>query len=153
MFDFLQKHKENIAVGVGSGLVTAVIVAAIGKLSELPPISVPVWVLGLVMAFPIAVWVMRIRSKSIVNVVGKAFGVERVYVDGKNFINCKFQGAELAYTGRSVFGLERCELSGPHFKAQGPAANTLSQLNLLYQDPSMRPLVDGTIEQLKNIKE
>lgn len=153
MNDFLRRNQENIAVSIGSGLLTTAIIAGVAWAAKLPPIPVPAWLLGFVVAVPVSAWVYRYYTEKPKNIVGKKYGVERVYVDGINFINCEFRGTELVFQGKTGYGMERCHFFGPHFTAEGPAANTLSQLGLLYQDESFRPIVEATIKQIKTIRE
>ena len=150
MGDFLTKHRESLVVGTLASIAAAGITGLISILSALPPVEVPTWVLGAAAAFP-AVWLyLRRPGREHTVIVGKKYGIERVYVTGRHFVNCEFRGSELVFDGKRGFSLQGCGFSSPHFTAEGPAANTLSVLAAMYREPGFRRYIDGTIEQIRS---
>ncbi|MGD6796620.1 toll/interleukin-1 receptor domain-containing protein [Metabacillus indicus] len=79
---------------------------------------------------------------------GKTFGVEQVYLDGNNFVNCIFEGSELVYKGEYGFGLESCKFRGiPRIKFADFAGTTLNVLKTFYNaGPEFREIILKTFE-------
>lgn len=56
---------------------------------------------------------------------GRAFGEERIVLDGAHFVDCSFAGTTFVYFGGKIPELENCRLQGVVFTLEGPAKNTL----------------------------
>jgi len=90
------------------------------------------------------------RPKRIRTIKGETFGVQRILVDGKRFVNCKFRKTELVYRGEAGVSLENCSfipIGGIAF--EGPAASTVKTLKSLYAVPQFRPFVENTFKAIK----
>ncbi len=92
------------------------------------------------------------RPKELQIIKGESFGVQRIFVDGKRFVNCTFGKTELVYRGEADVGIENCSFKDPGFTLtfDGPANFTINTLTNLYADPGFRPRIENT---LKNIRE
>jgi len=66
-------------------------------------ITLPVYaylIILFVVALAIIFWpAIKNRPKGLQTIKGESFGVQRIFVDGKRFVNCKFSKTELVYTG------------------------------------------------------
>jgi len=60
--------------------------------------------------------------------VRRAFGAEIVDLDGAEFLECKFRGTTLRYSGGEVPRIIGCSFSEARFAVDGPAARTLALL-------------------------
>jgi len=87
--------------------------------------------------------------KELESIEGKSFGVQQIVVDGKKFERCYFNGTELIIDGKAGFALINCEFSNTKFTFGRFASNALNALTMMYQDPSFRPLVEKTIENIR----
>jgi hypothetical protein len=102
--------------------------------------------IGLIAAY----FVVQSYSNKTKNIANKNYGVERVIVDGKHFVNCTFNGTELVFTGKRGFSLTK-----NHFKTQprisfdGNAALTINELIAMYSDDAFRPIIEITFENIK----
>jgi hypothetical protein len=77
--------------------------------------------------------------------------VQRILVDGKRFVNCKFRNTELVFRGEAGVSIEGCSFMGKiGLTFGGPAATTIKILKSLYAEPEFRPFIENTF---KNIKE
>lgn len=63
--------------------------------------------------------------------VQRAFGSEIVHLDGAEFLECKFRGTTLRYSGGEVPRIIGCSFSEAHFAVDGPAARTLALLKAM----------------------
>lgn len=119
-------------------------------------ITLPVYVyliILFVVFLAIIFWpAIKNRPKPLRTIKGASFGVQRIVVDGKRFVNCTFRKTELVFRGEAGVGFEGCSLTNPGFTFDGPAANTAKILKLLYTIPEMRPLIENTFEAIKKGK-
>lgn len=63
--------------------------------------------------------------------VRRSFGAEIVDLDGVEFIECKFRGTTLRYSGGEVPRIIGCSFSEARFAVDGPAARTLALLKAM----------------------
>lgn len=119
-------------------------------------VTLPVWlilsiifVIFLVVIFKPALADRTARLKTI---KGVSFGVQRVLLDGKRFVNCTFDRSELFYRGEAGCELKNNTLKDVHITFGGPAGRTLSSLANMYRVPSLRPLIDNTFSRIKEDK-
>lgn len=119
----------------------------------LKKITVPVYTY-LVILFLIALvaifWpAVEDRPKKLLIIEGASFGVQRIIVDGKRFVNCKFRKTELVFRGEASSSIEGCTFIKPGFTFDGPAATTVRILKSLYAIPQLRPLIENTFKAIK----
>ncbi|WP_243555996.1 toll/interleukin-1 receptor domain-containing protein [Priestia megaterium] len=66
---------------------------------------------------------------------GQSFGVQQVFLDGKRFVNCTFDGSELVYKGEKAFSLESNRFETfPRIAFYGHAGITLNALKAMQKD-------------------
>jgi len=93
------------------------------------------------------------RPKELQTIKGESFGVQRIFIDGKRFVNCKFRGTELVFKGEAGVGLEGCGFfENYRLTFGGPAEMTLNMLKSLYAVPEFRPRIEGTFKAIKEGK-
>lgn len=89
------------------------------------------------------------RPKPLRTIKGESFGVQRIVVDGKRFVNCKFTKTELVFRGEDGVEFKGCSMIDPGFTFSGPAATTGKILKSLYAIPELRPLIENTFNAIK----
>lgn len=87
--------------------------------------------------------------KELDTIEGKRFGVQQIVVDGKKFERCRFDGSEVIFNGKAGFALVGCEFYGPKFTFGSYAANAVNALTMMYKDPSFKPIVEQTIQNIR----
>ena len=103
-----------------------------------------------VVALAIIFWpAIKDRPKRLQIIKGESFGVQRIFVDGKHFVNCKFRKTELVFRGESSSRIENCSFINPGFTFDGPAAATINTLKALYAVPELRPLIENTFKAIR----
>jgi hypothetical protein len=119
-------------------------------------VTVPVWLLILVLIIGCLFAVQFVGRQSGDTVVkeleaieGKRFGVQQIVVDGKKFERCKFDGSEIIFNGKAGFSLIGCQFKSPRITFASYASNTVNALTLMYKDPSFKPIVEQTIENIR----
>ena len=120
-------------------------------------ITLPVYVLIIlfvVVALAIRFWpATKERPKELQTIKGESFGVQRIFIDGKRFVNCQFRGTELVFKGEAGVGLEGCGFfENYRLTFGGPAQMTLNMLKSLYAVPEFRPRIEGTFKAIKEGK-
>ncbi len=116
-------------------------------------ITLPVYVL--IILFVVVALAIRFlpatkdHPKRLKTIKGESFGVQRIVVDGKRFVNCKFRKTELVFRGEAGVGFEGCSFTNPGFTFAGPAANTAKILKFLYAIPELRPLIENTFKAIR----
>jgi hypothetical protein len=122
----------------------------------LKKVTVPVYAY-LVVLFSIALasifWpAIENVPKGLATIKGESFGVQRIFVDGKRFVNCKFTKTELVYRGEAGTSLEDCTFEKIGITFEGAAASTVKALTGLYADRRFRPLIENTLNAIKEGK-
>lgn len=119
--------------------------------------EVPVWlIVFLMVAFAVLLVLANGRSLKVKPflefevVDGKEFGVQRVVLDGRKFVSCKFVGSELVYRGDSPFGLMSCNLDRTFLTFEGGAGNAVAALAMLSNDPGMRELSNAIMQAISS---
>ena len=92
------------------------------------------------------------RPKKLRTIEGESFGVQRVIVDGKHFVNCTFRKSELLFRGEASSTMENCILIKPNLTFDGPAATTIRILRSLYKVPQLQPFIENTFKAIKEDK-
>src|SRR5579883_66592 len=93
---------------------------------------------------------VAIHGPAIVN--GVDFKNETVTLDGKLFRNCNFDGScVIVFRGTQATGFAHCKFSPQcQWRFDGPALLTMDFLRAPYSDPAFRPLVDATLNSIKD---
>ena len=116
-------------------------------------ITLPVYaylIIFFVVALAIIFWpAIKNRPKGLQTIKGESFGVQRIFVDGKHFVNCKFRKTELVYKGEGGCRMDNCSFINPGFTFDGPAAATISTLKSMYAAPELRPLIENTFTAIR----
>jgi hypothetical protein len=119
-------------------------------------ITLPVYVyliILFVVALAIIFWpAIKDRPKQLQTIKGESFGVQRIVVDGKRFVNCNFRKTELVFRGEAGSGIEGCSLTNVGLTFDGPAATTVKILKSLYAEPNFRPFIENTFKAIKEGK-
>jgi len=116
-------------------------------------ITLPVYVL--IILFVVVVLAIRFLPatkdlpKGLTTIKGESFGVQRIFVDGKRFVNCKFRKTELAYKGEGGCRMVNCSLENIGFTFDGPAAATMKTLTGMYAIPALRPFIENTFKAIR----
>lgn len=114
-------------------------------------ISIPVWMVFIIMILgSILLTIKRDfikKTKGLETVEGQYFGIQQVYLDGKRFVNCKFDGSELIFKGEQGFSLEKNKfLSPPRFTFSHYAAETLTVIKALNKSPEFKEVIKITLD-------
>ncbi len=119
-------------------------------------VTIPVYVYLIILFFigsAIIYWpAIENRPRPLRTIEGESFGVQRIIVDGKKFINCKFNKTELVFKGESDLSIVGCSLTNVSYTFSGPAERTLKILKTLYKTPEFRPMIDNTFEAIRKDK-
>jgi len=119
-------------------------------------ITVPVYaylIILFLVAMAIIFWpAIEDRPKRLRTIEGESFGVQRILVDGKRFVNCKFRKTELVFRGEAGGSIEGCSFINTGFTFDGPAATTIKILKSLYAEPEFRPFIENTFKAIKEGK-
>jgi hypothetical protein len=86
--------------------------------------------------------------------VRRVFGADIVDIDGAEFIECRFRGTTLRYSGGELPRIIRCSFSDAHFAADGAAAKTVAFLKAMASTDSglqdvVRETFAGCLRQLR----
>jgi hypothetical protein len=148
--EIFMEHKVEWVIGIVCTFLPVILGELIKRTSKIPDITIPFWLLCLFIGLIAAYSVIHVYSNKTKDVANKSYGVERVVIDGKHFVNCTFDGTELVFTGKRGFSL-----SGNHFKTNprisfdGNAALTISELIAMYSDDVFRPIIEATFDNIK----
>lgn len=78
---------------------------------------------------------------------GSNFRNTRVQLDNINYVNCSFDGCAVVYSGGGPIGLNSCNFTNCRWEFDGPAANTLKFLTLMYK---VQPeLIESVFESVR----
>lgn len=146
--DFLKDNQKEIIIGIVTGLIVAAILWLIEKSQNISPIQVPFWVVIGIFIIPLAIFLVSRKSKKLKKVANENFGVERVFIDGKHFTDCKFDGTELVFKALEKVNMGHCQLSNSRFKFEGAASLTMELLTAFYGDPGLRPIAKAAIDNI-----
>jgi len=80
---------------------------------------------------------------------GENFGYQQVRVDGKEFINCKFDQTQIVYSAEQPFNLHGNTFKGLSFVFDGAAFATIEFLTEFYKIPEVRPSIEATLDNIK----
>lgn len=146
--EFLKNNQKEIIIGIVSGLIVGLIMWLISKAQSLPSIEIPFWVVVAVITIPVASLIASIKPKKLKKIANDEFGVERVFMDGKHFTDCKFDGSELIFKGNLATSLGHCQLTRTRVKFEGAAALTMELLTAFYSDPGLRFIAESALNDV-----
>jgi hypothetical protein len=148
--DIFTKHKIEWLIGITCAFLPGILGWFINKTSNIPDIVIPFWLLCILFSIPLAWLVVKIYQQKEKSVPNKSFGVEREFIDGKHYTNCKFDGTELIFKGEKNFRLSHNKFkSPPRITFSGYASNTINQMIAMYSDPSFRPIIEQTFDNIR----
>ena len=127
----------------------AILGEIIKRTAKIPDITIPFWLLCLLIGLIPAYFAITTYSNKTKDIANKSFGVERVVIDGKHFVNCDFDGTELVFTGKKGAGLSANRMKNIRVKFENNAALTVDALIAMYTDEGFRPIIDTTLENIK----
>ncbi|MEO6340657.1 MAG: hypothetical protein ABIO39_11495 [Caulobacteraceae bacterium] len=78
---------------------------------------------------------------------GLSYNHQTVVLDGENFSNCEFAACRLVYSGGEPPKLESCRFTDCEWKFEGPAADTLASLKLMWS-VGAKPAVQSLIKEI-----
>lgn len=83
--------------------------------------------------------------------IASQFIDESIKLDGNHFENCTFTNCEIVFKGTSVFNLVGCRFNHCRWKFEGPAANTMNFLKIMYKEMGEfgKQMVEATFENIK----
>ena len=96
--------------------------------------------------------VIEDQPKELQVIKGETFGTQRIKIDGKRFVRCKFVGTEFLYMGEEDVGLEYNDYENIKIVFGGSANKTLLSLTHLYAMPEFRQTIENTFEAIKTGK-
>lgn len=89
-------------------------------------------------------------STELETIEGKSFGVERVYIDGKRFVNCTFDGSELVFEGKSAFALEKNHFKvPPRIAFEANAGITANVMTTLYNTAEFKIYIEQLFQNTR----
>lgn len=149
----LQKHPAIVFAMFSLSLISAILTIVLGWtqfydsfLSK--ELYIPVWVLVLSLLIIVIIYMFRdtsIPTQELETIEGKDFGVQQIELDGKNFVNCTFDGSELVFRGKAGFSLQKNHFNTPpRIAFHDHAGITLAVIKSLQGDPIFKPTIDKT---------
>lgn len=144
------EHKMEWLIGIVCAFLPAILSKFIFFTSSVPDVSVPFWLLIILACAPFGYLAAGIYGRKVKDISNRSFGVERVNICGKHFVNCEFDGTELIYDASAPTSMSHCKLSSMRISFTGSASDTVGYLTALYSDPAFRPIVEKTFENIKS---
>lgn len=68
------------------------------------------------------------------------FNHETVTLDGESFHACEFRDCRMVYSGGELPDFQKCRFDGCDWKFEGPAADTLAHLKLIWSIGGKAPV-------------
>jgi hypothetical protein len=122
----------------------------------LKKITVPVYAYLIILFLVVLVIIfwpaIEDRPKRLRTIKGESFGIQRVYLDGKRFVNCTFDGTELVFRGEAGLDFSHNNLKDIRLTLDGSAARTVIFFMKLYTEPGFRPFIENIFEAIKGGK-
>ena len=138
------EHKIEWLIGLTCAFLPIILTRFISATSSIPDVTIPFWLVVLIITVPLGIFAARAYGKKIKTVANKTYGVEQVKICGKHFANCKFNGTELVFDGTAITSMDYCDLSNQRITFSGGASITVNYFIALYSDPAFRPIVEQT---------
>jgi hypothetical protein len=120
-------------------------------------VDISIWLLLLVIFVSVVVYIWRPQKSKVKAteeefevIEGQKFGIQQVNLDGRKFINCKFNGTELLFSGENGFHLHGNDLTNIPFSVANHAAQTIVILQSLYKEEGFRQIVEGFIKDIQS---
>jgi len=141
---------NQLMIGIIGSLIAAGIAYVIARLSLLSSVRVPIWVIAIFLSFLVFLGYFEYqrRDPNLATVYNKNFGVERIIVDGKEFVDCKFDRSELVFLGTKSFSMIRSKGTNVRFSFEGNSALTITVMQKIYADPGMRRYIEEVIKRI-----
>lgn len=79
---------------------------------------------------------------------GKHYKDQDIKLDGRNFENCTFDRCRLIYSGKGDVGFNGNSIGATQFVFEGVAANAVSFLQGIANDPNLAPLLADVFPNL-----
>lgn len=150
----LQQHPVIVLIMFILTVLSAIITIALGwetfyESFLAKEVKAPVWFIFILALVIFTGYILKqSRPKQpteLTTVEGKEFGVQQIEMDGKRFVNCRFDGSELVFRGKNGFGLEHNTFDNPpRISFQDHAAITLSVMKALNDDPNFSRYIQET---------
>lgn len=145
------EHKIEWLIGVICTFLPAILSQLVSLTEDIPDVKIPFWLLCIFISIPLGYLAAKQYNKKIKNIANKSFFVQREHVDGKHYANCTFDGTELVFMGISNFSLSgNTFITQPRISLDGYASTTINQLIIMYSDQTFRPIVDATLQNIRN---
>ncbi|WP_226571258.1 hypothetical protein [Mangrovibacter yixingensis] len=83
--------------------------------------------------------------------ISSVFENSVVELDGNHYEKCTFKDCIIVFKGLKTFNLINCNFSGCKWTFEGPAANTVNFLKMMYKEMGEfgKNMVDATFENIK----
>ena len=152
----LKNHPLIIVVMFILSVLSAVITIVLGwtafyKTILSQEIRLPVWFLLLILFTFAIIYIFRPQKsrkvQELETIEGAKYGVQRVEIDGKRFVNCEFEGSELIFHGEKSFDLEKNTFKpSPRISFVDYAGTTLMVMKGLHKDPTFRKIIEASFK-------
>lgn len=144
--DIITENFSNIISSIVGGIITAILMLIISRMRTWTPLQVPIWVITLVVAIPVIYFVASIYKPTFSEgIVNQVFTKQRIVLDGKEFVRCKFDRCTLIFKGQSAFEFDQCTFIAPEIIFESYAGNTIAQLQKLLSDSTFQPAIQNLI--------
>jgi len=154
MSEFLPSIKD-ITIALIITIIVAICQGVYSRIKKKPAFNIPGWIVAITLCYTVCLTIFVVKifffeSNEVNTITNKSFGVEKVSLDGNDFVNCQFDGTELLYKGEHKFGLQNCHMNSIRLLFAGHAGNTVTTLKDLYKDPAFKPLVEIMFQNIKS---
>jgi len=144
--DFITEYSSNIISSIIGGFITAILMLIISRMRAWTPLQVPIWVITLVVAIPVIYFVASMYKPSFPEAIAnQIFTKQRIVLDGKQFVRCKFDRCTLIFKGQFPFGFDQCTFITPQIIFESYAGNTVAQLQKMWSDSLFQPTIQNLI--------
>lgn len=79
----------------------------------------------------------------------QVFQSKTIFLDGQDFVRCRFEGCRIEFAGVIGGHLEECTFAGCTWELTGPAATTISFLTGLYSQGAKK-LIEATFDKIRS---
>jgi len=80
----------------------------------------------------------------------EAYEGKIIFIDGKSFINCKFNHSKLIFLGAKPYSMMGCSLKNCDFLFGEYAQLFIEQMHELYQDPGMKEQAEIVFDAIRH---
>ena len=144
--EIITENFSNIISSIVGGIITAILMLIISRMRTWTPLQVPIWVITLVVAIPVIYFVASMYKPTFSEaIVNQVFTKQRIVLDGKEFVRCKFDRCTLIFKGQSPFEFDQCTFVAPEIIFESYAGNTIAQLKKMLSDSLFQPAIQNLI--------